>query len=656
MNAKMRILGWISEGLRCPDHNISCCDNEGKPYKITLLQMPNGTGKTTTLNLIRAALSGSAENWTKNTVLEYKKKNSNVSYGKFTVKLSLNEKLVTIIMDFDFVSEKVSYKTTRANGQDNRFNPPLNFKRFMKEDFVDFFVFDGELAKSLLDKKKTNADRVVEKLFQVDTLKIVKDRVCAYWEERTSNASATEDRGLKRRQNKLEALNQRINQLKKNRSELEQQRDNITSNLESQKAKYRDEIKKQKKIAAEMDAAEENIRELRRKTKMTAAHVLEMMANPHALNTNFASDMFTFKQSLDRVKLPESAAREFFEELAQEKECICGRIIDDDIRCIIRSRAQQYLGSDDVALLNSIKSSIDDVLAQSLSAPEQALKSKIDLLISLDSDAQSAQNIFDQLSIDAESADPEAKKAKNRIEELETNLNKVTNEISKFYDKDDSLRDDRTYGIEVLEKRKNEAEVKLAEITHTIELKNKRDLLEKILESAFYHARIGITEDICINANYKISQLMPNNDIQLKTIDKCLILAGQSGGSAGEELSIAYGFLSTLFERAEHSLPFVVDSPAGPIDLDIRPKIGELIPKLSGQFIAFTISSERAGFVGRLKNSSSEPIQFITVFRKGFSQMEDSARTENINQENDDCFVVTGENFFNEFQYDSEQV
>ena len=43
----LRILGWTAEGLRCPDHEVNCCDADGNPFAVSLIQMPNGTGKTT---------------------------------------------------------------------------------------------------------------------------------------------------------------------------------------------------------------------------------------------------------------------------------------------------------------------------------------------------------------------------------------------------------------------------------------------------------------------------------------------------------------------------------------------------------------------------------------------------------------------------------
>ena len=155
--------------------------------------------------------------------------------------------------------------------------------------------------------------------------------------------------------------------------------------------------------------------------------------------------------------------------------------------------------------------------------------------------------------------------------------------------------------------------------------KAKRDILTAIINSAHQKARHGITTELCDQANGRISELMPHNSISIDRIEHHLILKGQEGGSAGETLSIAYAFLATLFHRSDHQLPFVVDSPAGPIDLAVRPRIGELIPNLSGQFIAFTISSERARFIAPLKLASNTKIQFVTLFRKGSEELERAA-------------------------------
>ena len=45
-----------------PDFKIDLMNGK-EPAKVSLIQMPNGTGKTTTLDMLKAALDGSAGSW-----------------------------------------------------------------------------------------------------------------------------------------------------------------------------------------------------------------------------------------------------------------------------------------------------------------------------------------------------------------------------------------------------------------------------------------------------------------------------------------------------------------------------------------------------------------------------------------------------------------
>jgi hypothetical protein len=139
-------------------------------------------------------------------------------------------------------------------------------------------------------------------------------------------------------------------------------------------------------------------------------------------------------------------------------------------------------------------------------------------------------------------------------------------------------------------------------------------------------------------------------------VDQCLELYKKERGSAGETLTIGYAFLSTLFDRSDYQLPFIVDSPANPIDLDIREKIGRIIPKLSGQFIAFTISSERPGFVEALHDEVGSDVKFLTLFRKGLEDAEEKLDDEpdSRKRETKDGWRVEGSSFFRNFQVDED--
>ena len=147
---------------------------------------------------------------------------------------------------------------------------------------------------------------------------------------------------------------------------------------------------------------------------------------------------------------------------------------------------------------------------------------------------------------------------------------------------------------------------------------------------------------------------MPNNRIRIARIEQCLFLENQEAGSTGENLCVAYAFLASLFGRARSGLPFVVDSPANPIDLKVRGEVADLLPKLTDQFIAFTISSERAGFVEPLDNAAGGAVQYVTMFRKGNTELEERARSGEGCRESVDGITVHGAEFFREFQLERE--
>ncbi|MDJ0557210.1 MAG: hypothetical protein QNJ68_22750 [Microcoleaceae cyanobacterium MO_207.B10] len=80
---KIEIIGWKTKGLRCPDDmNINLLSGVN-PARVYLIQMPNGTAKTTTLNLIRAAMNGEANKWDAEKVISFRRVNQFNSRGTF---------------------------------------------------------------------------------------------------------------------------------------------------------------------------------------------------------------------------------------------------------------------------------------------------------------------------------------------------------------------------------------------------------------------------------------------------------------------------------------------------------------------------------------------------------------------------------------------
>ena len=664
MTRSIRILGWHATGLRCPDHSINCCDDDGNPHRVTLIQMPNGTGKTTTLALIRSALSGSAKDLSPEEVSEYQKKDSKVSNGEFELKLRYNQDQITVAMDFDFEQREVRYRTTYKRGQRLGFYRPPGLRQFMSSKFVDFYVFDGELADRLMDRGRTHAEQAIEALFQIHTLDTLKSQVVQYWEDITRNRTSKDERGYRRRLNNLEKWKARLNSVLAEKSRLDSELNRFKSDLQLQRTKYDDGIRKEHQRAIDIQNARHDVEEAKRKVDDTSKDILDKMRDPHALSAVIGNRILTFKSGLDRVKLPESAAREFFEELCQEPECICGRPIDDQVRAHIRKCSRRYLGSDDVSILNEIKSTIVDAVGASRSASEVVLRDDLSTLSGYVREQHDVKNTLDELSREAESGDPEVKRAKEICDELERKITEVMVKLGRYEDRDHSVNLDRiekvnlnqVFSIQTLEAGIEYLEKSVSEAFNTYTILQKRKILVSILETAHHAANKAIADEIRDRTNAVITELMPYNDIRVESIDGCLNLLGQRRGSVGETLSVGYAFLSTLFRRTEyHELPFVVDSPANPIDLAVRDTIGQLVPKLSGQFIAFMISSERDRFLDGIKSATESHIQFETVFRKGAPDLENMARGFSMCVQSRDGWRVPGERFFRQFQLDREQ-
>jgi DNA sulfur modification protein DndD len=656
MTDEIKIARWKAEGFRCPDHEISFVDENDVASPITLIQMPNGTGKTTTLELLRAALSGSAADglWDKDKIHSFAKR-GNKGKGLFELVLLHNNRRLTIVMLFDFEEGTVRYTTTSNSGKKEGFHPSIGLAKFLHPEFVPFFVFDGELAERLLSREFTNAQEAIEDLFQLKVFTHLTTRVQDFWQEQTRFRGATEERGLSRRRNRLELLKNRIAQLRGMQEKAKGEYHEAEQELHKKKNKFNAAIARHRDFSERLIAAETNWNEVRSEVQASAKEVLGQMRGPHALSSVFASEMITLKASLDRAKLPESTAREFFEELSLEPQCICGRELDEDTRQAIRARAKHYLGSDDVALLNAIKGDIAGLIGVNPVENEANLVGKIDNLKQLLRHEGELQTTRDQIKTEGISQDPELENVQKEIADLESKLKLLEIECDRFEDMSEQAGDDDTFGIKILERRFEDAKNKLAEITQTLELKEKSDAIVRVLNLAQVKARNGISREICVEANQRIHDLMPDNAIRIEKVDRCLILQGQEGGSVGETLSVAYAFLATLFNRTEHQLPFIVDSPANPIDLHVRKKVAELIPKLTSQFIAFTISSEREGFLTPLEAAmKGKSIQYLTLFRKGPKELEDLAKGEPQKWESVDGLRITGRDFFRKFHVDQE--
>lgn len=655
MSTSLTILGWSAQGLRCPDHDISFEKNDNEVHKISLVQMPNGTGKTTTLKLLRAALGGPSMWNSSFDIPSSFKKHPDTTTGYFELKLRHSNRRLTIIMEFDFTQDEEipTYKTTSTLGSEMGFKLPDELVPFLKPEFVKLLIFDGELANQLLNHHSTNAQDAIEVLYQLPVLKQVRERIEDFWKAKADQSgSSGGDKEKSRRQTRVNQIGKHLELVEQSKMEDEEKLERISSQLKDLERQFSEEIKKKDDDQKKLDHAEKALSKAKTNLVQVTKLLADTIKNPAELSNKFDGSITELKASFDRAKLPGIAAREFFEEIAEEDYCICGRHIDDTIGETIRNGADQYLGSEEIGTINAMKSDINSRIKSNGHLSSDELTNAVKVVENAQNQVSQAQQKLDAIKLSASSKDPGLEKIHIQIKSLAGEQSKLITSGEKYSDVGDQT--DRSWNPEVLKKRLKEAEDALAETTNTIDLKRKKDVLISIIDNALEQSKKLLSEEIMERTNDKIEKVMPHNNVRVDRIDRSLRLVEKDSVSAGETLSVGYAFLSSLLYNSNHVLPSVVDSPSGPIDLDIRPEIGRLIPKLSGQFICFIISSERQGFTGPLIKASFEPPYFITLFRKGNKRLEESIKAEADVIETVDGILVNGQHFFDSFHSDEE--
>jgi DNA repair exonuclease SbcCD ATPase subunit len=280
----------------------------------------------------------------------------------------------------------------------------------------------------------------------------------------------------------------------------------LSTELAEQKSEHQAAIENNRAQNSELLNAQRRLHELEKEQISKTALLLDLCASPQNLSGVFATSILNLKLGLDRVKLPEAAAREFFEELCDEPECICGREINPEIANTIRAKASQYLGSDDVSLLNSLKTSIDEAVGQDPQKHRLGLNNQIEGLTEKVRAVNEARTLVEELTQKASEIDPRVKHAQDEIERLTRELKEAELNRAKYDSQENPAQIEGIYGLDVLRSRLIEAEQYLAEITGTLAIRQKTAIIKSILDDAYNSATKKISTELVEETNNNLKK------------------------------------------------------------------------------------------------------------------------------------------------------
>ncbi|MEJ0076823.1 MAG: hypothetical protein WDO17_15505 [Alphaproteobacteria bacterium] len=616
---KIELLGWTSEGLRCPDVAIDLTLH-GKVAPVSLVQMPNGTGKTTTLAMLMAALDGRAEEWSPEQVRSYRRPGDENLIGQFIVRLLHDGRPLTFELTLNYDEGTARYRTTipGSGGMTTGHHPPTALHRFLTPQFTNLFVFDGEFADRLLDPDYAEAERAIDALCQLYLLQDIAEFADQEWERATKKRTATTATGLASYQKSRALIAKRLLELTDAQAKAKRQESELNDRVSKLKEFIGTHMSRVKGVNERYEKAKSELAGAENRVTAESGSLMQSIRLPHLLHPQIPHALTYLKENLDRLQLPENTSAQFFEELMEEDHCICGREMTEEARGAIQSHARRYLGSDEAGVINALKKDIDQFMAASEGeSGQERLTHSMQALSAAVRERQEAEGTVRALKQQLiEQGDQQLQQWQEELEEKERTLAGVAALLRGLSGAgDESEPIEKALSLSLLNRKLAEADNKISEITKTVELHDQTKLIKKIAEGARQVARERIRGQVLADCNQALRKVLSQDPIQLERIDSSLHISRQAGASVGQTLAVGYTFLMTVLNRGQNDFPLIVDSPANPLDAGRRRQIGQLIPGLCSQFVGFTISTERLGFVSALEATRAQ-IKYMTLFRK----------------------------------------
>lgn len=589
---------------------INLADEDGKIYKNSFIMMGNGTGKTTTITLIKGLLDGTAEKWPADVVRSFAPVSNVSDSGCFKLVIRFNDNRYIYILNLNYKNGTAEIRCTAAI--QGGFGPrtfPSALNGLFTEEFVRRFVFDGEQATKAMDNTSNEADEAIKYLYRLDVFDEISRtnrQILSTIQDAEGGAAGT-DRSvqvLRTKQNNVKAT---INRLSNRQKEI---RDDINKK-KSTKEDLENKISRINERYKELNKEREEVIKRRDETKnkidLCISNILTGSKSPYLLNETICLRMFELGDCMTKLKLPKTISKDFFNELANEKRCICGREIGPREQKAILENAERFLGSDQQSVLNTIKSSLmnsvyDDRVQKSFEELDHLTR---ELKIAEDN----LMNVDDRLT---KAGGEEAVRLREERDTVINELGHLEEELDIIESKDESNKSlTEENNLSKAYFTYNELENKIASATRTNDALHRKNIVESLIEKIKAEATKRLKQEIIQKANDKLRTVITDDQIEIESIEKYIQLKGKTGASEGQTLSIAYCFLGTMFEDSELQFPFIIDSPAGKMDYVKRRAVANILPTLFNQLVAFVTSAEVEQFADQFYTDSNS--QFITI-------------------------------------------
>ena len=652
---KISILGWKANNLRCPNMDISF--NTSK--KINFIQMPNGTGKTTLIKLIKNTLLNSWED-----IDKFSDSNSSENCGEFQLDLSVKENTQTqkitfrVVLDFE-ASTAQYFTTTAETAEVPRFSPG-KLQTYLTKGHINTFAFSGDNLKNYfpndLGDQGARVGDVIESFTGIKKLKKLDSEINETFRNMNFGHLSDNSERFKRKINEietaLESKNEDLAKLKKVISDEEPVHERYKTSVGNWEKDNKDFKKKKEKL-------EGDIEEIKNEIMTYESKASEGIKNLYSISENIHKVSNKFLKELQKAKLP-GAEKEFFVDLSELDKCVCGRPIGEEEKQNILDNSSNFLGSDDAGIINGIKTvnriRIQDSDVNEYHSNLENLKTTLedfkDLNEQLAQHEEDNKNmapanikkLIEKKEASKEKID-EAKKAMKRLIEGDTKESLAV--VKKLQTKDIKTIAGLNAALVYYEDK----------LSKKLGIEQKLDCKESFLdclERARTKSLSIINEEIKKDVNEKISSSHQDETFQIEKINSYLNISG-GGGSGGQEVTAVTCFALSILQRSGVDFPLVIDHPVTPIQAESRPAISKMLNEICDQTICFVINTEKPGFSNEINDSNSilnaikDDADLFTIYRTDRSNWQPSEEPSTTEFTSNNCIITKDAEFYNNF-------
>jgi DNA sulfur modification protein DndD len=646
---KLNLLGWKCEGLRCPDFNIQLDYNESS--SATFLQMPNGTGKTTTLRLLKRSLY--KHDFKSTEIEQFQAKNNEYrKEGLFQAKFSVEGKIFYTTIKFDFEKKTYNYLSslTDEGGQLSDFKLPEEIENIVDKELVDLLFVDLEQdVKPMFRSHQTGAQEAIRKFCKINLLKnIINDF------EEYKNKKRKENIKSGNIQTEINTEETRINKILNKIIEVEKKVEEYKNYLNETENEYIEGKRRLDEILENDTQHKNKIKEYEnRKDNIKSKYDEILIKNFESIKTvgtyenALKTEVIKFVNDLDEMGLPEEEVRIFFDKILKKENCICGELLTTEKIKIIQKEMNSFISIKEAGIITAIKAIVNENINK---------KEPVDLNLNskkIQEYKQELDALNENIKLIRDRALKDDFDLSKKIESLGENraikrefLDKTINQEWKA-----KHNEENTESLISLKEQKKIVEKKLAELSGTRDIEEKVLKLTEIIEEAMKAAENQISKEITLECNKKINIMLTKNPIFINSIEKNIVLDGQLEGSTGQEARIGIIFLLTILERSTIQFPLIVDTPVKGMDNAAKRRTAHFISELKSQFLCFVIDSDKPNFTDEFYNLNKQNSNFITAFRRSdefdkIANLEDSNQVKNLSYNGQ---VIHGYNFFTKF-------